>query len=296
MKKIVTFINWHQYGDLYHLRGMLSWIVRHLQETDIECNFLHNCDNLPQLVDGVSFSHFRPHHNREEIFSHTYTGVRGVHELIINTWIASYPNFCGTFDCINATTLHEQAIYIINIINFTYGINIPHPEVVDIIPTTPTNLPNISAVGELLKLTKKYKKRVLLCNGPVHSSQTPQFSIAEKIKTVVNEHKDCAFIYTEKDPAIQLDNEFVIDDIIPRNNLNEIIYISTFCDVLVSRMSGPGCAICTRENFFNQDVSFICLTDNQNLAHWYKNGTCKYDWTNDYSDKSIIEIIKKHLS
>lgn len=294
MKKTVAFFNWHQNGDLYHSRGILTWINKHLENTDIHVNLMHTLPNLQTLVEDLP-QQYQSGTNRGDMSPYYYISETDKKVLIINTWIASYPYFCRTFDCINATTTRDHTMYIINLINLTYGTSIPYPEVVDIIPTVPTYLPNLSAANRLLELTKGYKKKILVCNGPVISEQTPQFSIAEKIRSLVESHKDCAFIYTENDPTITSDNEFVIDKLVPRSNLNEIVYISTFCDVLVSRMSGPGCAICVHENFFNPNLSFICLTNNQNFAHWYKNGTCKYEWTNNYSNTVISGLIEKHL-
>lgn len=293
MKKIVTFFNWHQNGDLYHSRGILSWITKHLKNTDIEVRLTHRLKNLQTLVDDLP-QQYLPGTN-VDLTPYYHAGDEGEQELIINTWIASYPYFCRVFDCINATTTRDHTMYIINLINFTYDTRIPYPTTEDIIPTVPTSLPNLQEANILLELTKGYKKRILVCNGPVGSFQTPPFNIAEKIRCMVETHKDCAFIYTESDSMITSDNEFVIDELVPRSNINEIVYISTFCDVLVSRMSGPGCAICVHENFFNPNLSFICLTDNQNFAHWYKNGTCKYEWTNNYSNTVISGIIEKHL-
>lgn len=115
------------------------------------------------------------------------------------------------------------------------------------------------------------------------------------LKQLALDNQDCAFIYTAKDKEFVLDNEYFIDDYVDFPNVNEIVYVSTFCDVIVSKMSGPGSCVCIKENFFNPNLSFIALTYDEGLAHFYKNGTCKYDWTNDFSDESINNIVKKHL-
>ena len=310
MEKYISFFNWHQYGDMYHTRGMLEWISNHIPD-DIKLRFYHKRPHRLDLCEKIqSVNIFDANLSWPEFILNTHTGVFGAHmklpdasteDLIINTWIASFPKFPrevnskDSWEYINADTIRNQTSYIVDTINNTYKLNIPHPETAkDVIPTIPTSLPNKEQADKLLNVTSGYRKRILVCNGPVHSEQTIQFDIDAVIKSLVKERTDCAFIYTEN-ISNKEDNEFVIDDYIDRPNLNEVIYLSTFCDILISRMSGPGCAICIDKNFFNSDLSFICLTERESLAHWYKNGTCKYAWTNDYSEESLCSLLKTHI-
>jgi hypothetical protein len=194
--------------------------------------------------------------------------------------------------------VYEQTVEIIDLINNHFNEAIPYPtSIVDLIPKLPSSIKNKDIADTLLDKVKNYRKSVLLCNGHVNSSQSPPFNLSERINNLVLTNPDCAFIYTTKERDAIAANEYFIDDYLPeRPNIDEIRYISTFCDILVSKMSGPGSAICLHENFFDDKKTLICLTDYESLAYWYREGVCNYDWTNDYSEQSISNMISKYLN
>lgn len=312
MKRRISFFNLHQYGDFYHTRGMIDWIVKHINTDEIETNFFYNRAGQLDLVDNVKCINLRDTKSFWPIYDFSYlcfvNPETSDQELVINTWIASYPEFprfdpnrpvfpfYDAWKYINAETIKNQTSFIINIINHFFRLNVPHPtRVEDIIPSVPTSLPNKKQTDELLRITDAYRKKILICNGPVLSGQTRyDFDVSDRIQPVVEQNPDCAFIYTEKIDT-PLPNEFVIDNYIDRPNLNEIVYFSTFCDVLISRMSGPGCAICVDKNFFNPNLSFICLTELADLAHWYRGGSCKYIWSNNYDKENISFLLNNEI-
>lgn len=300
-RRKIMFFNSHQIGDLCHTRGLLNWVVNNVDDTVEVWMGHHKINNVcinnkiqKFVLDSYDETHYSNsfgwilHRNDSNQFYLISNG-----DVIINTWIAITPSF--QFYGLCAETVHEQAIDIIDFINTNLNQNIPYPNVVDILPNSAESLSNKHQADKLLGDISHYRKKILICNGVVHSNQAQQTSLSDTICDLVNSNKDCAFIYTAKDKSNKVDNEYFIDDYIDLPNIDEIVYVSTKSDVIVSRMSGPGSCVCVKENFFNPNLSFIALTYDEKLAHFYKNGTCKYDWTNDFSDESIKSIIAKHI-
>ena len=76
------------------------------------------------------------------------------------------------------------------------------------------------------------------------------------------------------------------------NDLNEISYLSTFCDVIIGKESGPF-AFCTiKDNLMNENKTFINFCDRNDWV-WFPYGNCKYKWSNNYN--SMYDIIKKNI-
>ena len=291
-------------GDLCYTRGLLSWIADHASG-DIELWMGHDRINhvtlhprikkflLHQEPHGVTAVGFNWVVHRNDI-NRMYVSEDGNH-LIINTWITSSPGFCQSINCFNAEGVRQQTCEIIDLINEHFKETIPYPTTVDVIPKIIRPLLYEQQANSFLDKLSTYRKKILLCNGIIHSGQSVKFSLRENIHRLVAKNPDCAFVYTEKETTFLLDNEFFIDDHVNIPNLDEITYISTYCDVLVSRMSGPGSCICVHENLFNPNVAFVCITNYEGLAHFYKGGTCKYEWTSDVSEETLTQLISKHI-
>lgn len=175
MKKII-FFNCHQIGDLCHSRGLMNWIVEHMSD-NIEVHVVHErvynvCTNdkikkslLKSNGDGTYFTDFNWMIGRRD---KTIFYVSLDNDLIINTWIASEPSI--ELYGLSAETIHEQTINIIDIINSRFDEKIPYPSVVDTIPKLHTHVLKKDQADSLVSKISSYRKKVLLCNGTVHSN------------------------------------------------------------------------------------------------------------------------------
>ena len=103
--------------------------------------------------------------------------------------------------------------------------------------------------------------KILLCNGPVLSGQCEyNGDMQDIIRTLSKKYLDTTFITTHR---IDCNNQNVkyTGDIIQSNesDLNEISYLSKFCNVIIGRSSGPFTFANTKDNMFDENKSFLCF-------------------------------------
>jgi hypothetical protein len=119
-----------------------------------------------------------------------------------------------------------------------------------------------------IKLSKD--KNILICNGPCISGQTRNFDMNPIIIALAQKHPSCRFFITKpfaSDLTNIIDtNSFISDK--TKSDLNEISYISTFCDIIVGRGSGPFCFTHVKDNLFNKNKTYISFGNIQREINW----------------------------
>lgn len=283
MNKIV-FYNVHQNGDMALNRGIVAWIANNLpSHYEIEYQTAKN-------TNAVSF------HDRVKV-TPVGSPVDNDNSVMVNLWIATSPSFVASGNPINY--INKSSYYhcceVVDYLNKAYGLSIPLPQSeVDVLPRSNANPKQKHNADTLLSKLSQYDKKVLVCNGDTHSQQSPNFSLSDYIKSLVQNKPNVAFIYTA-DFLNPLSNEFFVNDYCSIPNLNEIDYLSTFCDVLVTRRSGPGEIIQTYENFFDEKKAIVSLFAHNYAQFIFTEGTAKLEWTNNYAPEAICRLIEKHL-
>ena len=123
----------------------------------------------------------------------------------------------------------------------------------------------IENVNKYIENNNKFK--ILICNGKVLSA--PSISFNTLINNLSDTYNDIDFILTEKIDIIK-DNILFTNDIINCNfpDLNEISYLSTFCNIIIGQASGPYCYTITKNNFNDSDKTFIAITTNYIFAFY----------------------------
>jgi hypothetical protein len=163
-------------------------------------------------------------------------------------------------------------------------------------------------LNQYLNSTTELKK-ILISNGPVTSGQSFSDNMEEPISRLANEYPNIEFICTTTFdtslPNIIFTNNIIdqIDDIHYKTrtcDLNEISYLSKFCDIIVGKNSGPFIFCLTKENIFDKDKSIISMhkkpTDDMML---YTNHTCDYEFhklnKKTYDPAIAFSIIDKKI-
>lgn len=159
------------------------------------------------------------------------------------------------------------------------------------IPTIDWNKVNTKGVDDFVN--KRINKKVLISNGIILSGQCPTFDINSIIKRLSNEYKNIDFIIT--DDKIKNDNIFYCGDIIKQSesDLNEISYLSKFCDIIVGRASGPFAFCHIKDNFEDKNKKFIGFTNNKYDSIWYEEVNCVQIWSDNYNN--VYETIKNEI-
>ncbi len=167
---------------------------------------------------------------------------------------------------------------------------IPFPDKKDLIVKHNSNPYYKKQADILLDKANKFKNKVLICNGDVVSGQRKNFSYELILNDLFDIYQDCAFLFTSKVDEIKKSNVFYIDDYLDVPNLDEIEYLSGFCNFIIHSASGPGCATMTDANFYDptKHILFVAREDVDDFVSDYK---CFFERCSDFSDKSIMKYV-----
>jgi hypothetical protein len=268
MKKIV-FFNYAHKGDVFLSRPFVDHIM---QTIDVEYGYAHYWENY--LLKDL---------NLEYIELNQIPVVQGNNEhasnfikdevVYINTWIGKYFSHSKPrYGQCNLTSIYElMYTEIFDFLSSVFNVNLQLKNILEYFPTVDYSYFNISPVNEFLK--KEKRKKVLLCNGKGLSGQCEyNGTLDETILKFSEKYPNVCFIVTHKidfsvenvkytGDIIGIGVEVLSDGQVNRNtqDVNEISYLSKFCDVIVGRSSGPFTFSNIKDNIFDPNKSFLCF-------------------------------------
>lgn len=168
------------------------------------------------------------------------------------------------------------------------------------IPTIDYSKYNIESIN------LKKDKNLLICNGPVISGQARNFDFSPIIESLAKKHPSCTFYVTlpfQTDLNNIIDaNSLVADK--TKSNLNEISYISLFCDIIVGRGSGPFCFTHVQDNIYDKDKTYIVFGNSEREVNWVTLSDynlpehAKQLWhTSDYGcEQKVFDMIDEEIN
>lgn len=272
--RIIFYNNFHN-GDIHYSREFVKDIM-----SKINAEYFYSHKNKPNVLKDIqNLIHINLNLNDSDqiidkgdtIYINTWIGQQGAKYLTKDCSLYSnYNMFCDIFKKLSITI--EEIEYYVPTINFEHveKINIDNFIIND-------------------------KKRVLFCNGPVYSGQCPNFSFDNIIIGLSNLFPNIDFILTSKS-NIKNKNVYYTDDIIKMDgDLNEISYLSTKCDIIIGRASGPHAFTHIKNNLFNKSKTFISFSNSIYEGNWYNTDKCKQIWSNNYNISNVFDVIKKEI-
>ena len=227
--------------------------------------------------------------------------------LLINTWIGAYfdaglpvPNECTLrFNC-------EMWRYIYGLINNRFpGTDLILDQYAAYYPFINYNRIHQEDVDEFVFAEKR--KKILISNGPVHSNQCSYDGKMESIiQSVAGDNPDKVFIATHKfstnhigvDIDVHSNIKFT-EDIINQAmtlgcDLNEISYLSNYCDLIIGRNSGPYCFAITDFNINNPNKTFYAFGERETDSFMYGLETpAKFIWEKFQSVQQVKNTISQ---
>lgn len=298
MKKIIFFNHAHK-GDICVSRSFVNQIIK---ELDIEFGYAHYWGEylLRDMkveyfyVDGISVLSDKRH-----VGNFISDDI-----LYINTWIGNYFSHSkpGYGECTLKSTYDLVYTEIFELIRNTFKIDIELKNIIEYFPYIDYSYFKIDKIDEFIK-NNNSRKKVLLCNGPGLTNQCEyNGDMEEIIETISKKYSDIMFLTTHK---INCDKENIkyTGDIIQSDetDLNEISYLSKFCDIIVGKSSGPFIFSNIRDNIFDEYKSFLCFGDNETYCLPYKlDIDCDFIFqyfsknnTLNELTETIIELIEK---
>lgn len=210
--------------------------------------------------------------------------------VFINTWIGAYfdigikyPNEC------TLRFLYEAYSKVYEVISKIFNVEIKLKPIEDYFPICVYENLNTSNVDDWIKSNNQ--KRILISNGPCHSGQCEyNGDMAEIINLLASTRNDINFITTQKIDSEHL-NVISTSEITKMTDfdLNEISYLSTHCDIIIGRNSGPLCFCSTKENLNDSNKTFYSFGTRETDCLTYGIETRSKQIFEKYTDLSTLK-------
>lgn len=246
----LCFFNFYHNGDLFHSKPFVREVIKYLGKEKVL--YAHNKD--PRAIEDLGLQHVRLEglSDKVKVFRPKDPDI-----LFVNTWIGSYfDKYTG--ECtLNFNMKMWADIY--EDINTVFGKKMKLGPVENYLPYvdyTKYDLANVK-----MYIDNESKRKIMFCNGPALSGQCEYNGNMDYIiNPLAERNPDKIFITTHK-ISTGLENVVYTGDIIKsdRCDLNEISYLSKYCDLFVGRNSGPFCYVSTGENLNDTRKTFYAF-------------------------------------
>lgn len=261
----IVFFNHYHNGDLFHSKPFISNLMYQLN--GLKFSYYHSKDvRVLADLDIPQFDINRLDLNPKSQL--VYGNMNGKSTLFINTWIGAYFDLLGDGQCSLRFT-YRMWKHIHDAANNTFGLKIQTYDIEEYWPVIDYRKYYTSNIDDFVTLYKD-KKLILVCNGPGQSGQCSfNTEMAPEVVELAQKYPDKIFITTSRVDSF-MNNIYHtgnITRVIP--DLNEISYLSQFCDIIIGRSSGPFCFSTTKKNINDASKTFFCFGDNEKDSYPY---------------------------
>lgn len=187
--------------------------------------------------------------------------------VCVNTWIGSYFDLYPGECTLRFNYRMFQDIY--NDLNKIFETSIKPEPIEHYLAKVDYSKFDVSSIDEYLKTDSN--KKILFSNGPGLSGQCSyNGDMSDIITDIAKKNRDKTFIATQRFHSEESNVKFTSDIInVQGSDLNEISYLSRFCDVIIGKDSGPFCFTHTEENLMNPNKTFLSFGDDVTTSHVY---------------------------
>lgn len=271
MDNIILYNHFHN-GDLHYSKWFIELFFNNQPITYLHSQKKGIYKLYPNVIEGEINNNCKQNSFIYEIDNTVY----------INTWIGcnnrQYLKGCNVYT--NYRMLEELCRYFS--LENRYVVS-------DLVPT------NIG-MFDIDFVKNNNKLNILISNGDVHSGQANNFDFNPIIKNLSDKHSNVNFILTQKRCLEKLNNVYYTEDIINLGfpDLNEIGYLSTFCDIIIGRSSGPYCFTHNKQNFLDVNKTYISFCDSYLDGTWFFDDDIiksKILWSNCFETNYVIKYI-----
>lgn len=274
MIKILFFNDWHS-GDVHMSRPYVLDLMKCLGD----CDYYYYHPNNPKLLADIANLTYTPTKIDADIKIDTWIG-QYFYSGVMSPWMGcNFPNYyavmCKLYESIKLAEFIKPIGHYLPVINYSHF--------------------DIKNIDRYFRETKK--AHVLICNNGTLSKQAPEVDFNEIVSTLAKIYPDITFIISNRDGGHFSRNNItycseVIDNPETTCDLNEISYISTHCDLIVGRSSGPYSFSITKENV--ETNQFVCICNTQSDS-WFQDNSDNIVWTNNASTEFLIQIISSSI-
>jgi len=214
-------------------------------------------------------------------------------DVYINTWVGQIPDYLITECTLYTNYKIYTKIYEI--------LNIKLEDIEYYIPTIDFNKVEKNNIDNFINTNNK---KILFCNGLTNSGQAINFRFNPIINALSLKYSNITFILTSlHEGRLNNSNILYTNDLIQLYpDLNEIVYLSTYCDIIVGRSSGPSSFVQVRENLYNEQKIFIDFNNKYEHVIWYGHmgekpkNYCNFVWGGENPDENrILSVLYQEI-
>lgn len=277
----ICFYNHYHNGDIFCSKAFVQQIMDYIPTT-----YYYSHRMNPNILKDMDLAY------TPLIDSLPQKGNITINEnvVFINTWIGSYfdigikyPNEC------TLRFLYEAYGRVYHAVSQIFGVTIDLQPIEYYFPLCNYDRLNTLSVDDWI--SKNESKKVLISNGPCHSGQCDyNGDMAEIINILAEKRKDVNFIVTQKIPTSHTNIVYTSDITqVSGFDLNEISYLSTHCDLIIGRNSGPLCFCSTKENLNDPKKTFYSFGTRETDCLTYGINTKSKQIFEKYSDLASLQ-------
>ena len=278
---LYLYNHWH-YGDIFTSRSLIKPLL-----TKFNIIFYHNL-KAPLLSDIEGLTEIQGIPFGFDINSSDLTQNK------INAWIGqSQMKYYHRYE--SGCSLKNYLSFVFEVLDFY---NIPKEDTEYYLPEIDfTKIVKHDEIKSQLKTYKnQYKKIVFISNGDVHSGQSVNFDFTPIIMNLSYEHPEVLFLLSEKNNIQSHNIKFTSDMTLLSPDLLQISLISTFCDIIIGRASGPFTYSLVKENILDKNKKFISFNNNPVDANYYNNLGFNLESYSNYDYNFILSTIKNAIN
>lgn len=288
--KSICFFNRYHNGDLFASKAFIKQITENLDFKFYYAHYNHPEVLLDLNVEYIYLPNITSLSQSDKFFENNNI-------FYVNTWIGSYFDDENSADeCCTLKFSYDMFGKIHSELNRVFCTNLKLSSMENYFPSIDFSKFHIGNIDKYIE--SDLNKKILFCNGPCLSGQCLYIGDMKGIiESLAIKYPSMSFIATQRfDTNIQ-NIKFTSDIIhIEGCDLNEIGYLSTFCDIIVGRNSGPHCFTANDVNVNNPNKIFYAFGQDPKVSLYYDvDLNCKFvyeifDNLNSV-EKSIEELI-----
>ena len=289
IKNICFYNHWHN-GDVFAGKAF----VRMLQQACPDFHYMYALAGDPYIIKDLNCDCGHVNQLPPQI-TDRIMGAVDQGTLFINTWIGVYMHqvaLPGEHHG-NYPSLYRMWAHIYSAISEILQVGIRMPDNVWCsVSTTDWSAYNCAPADQFVH-THATDKKLLFCNGAVRSGQSAWGDLQDVTHALAQAHEDWQIICTHKFDT-QLPNIHFTSDLFQQPcDINEIAYLSTKCDFIWGKNSGPYMFCHVTDNLFNPKKVFFSCSDraSDSYVHGCGDLNCDYYHSLTHDTQTLVDQI-----
>jgi hypothetical protein len=289
IRNICFYNHWHN-GDVFAGKAFIHM----LQRTCPQFHYMYALDSDPHIIRDLNCDTGHVNQLPAHISYHMQGAV--FHDtLFVNTWVGAYLHQVALpgEQHANYPSLYRMWMIIYNQLNQILNLDVRMPnDVWCAVASTNWLMYNCAPADQFIH-AHVAQKRLLFCNGAVRSGQSVWGIMQQEIHQLAIENPDWQLICTQPFET-DASNIYFTNHIFNQPcDMNEIAYLSTHCDLIWGKNSGPYMFCHVSDNLNDPKKVFFSCSDrpSDSYVHGCAHVKCHYYHSLTTDSNRLVEQI-----